>query len=105
MTGVFGAEVAPVQPCTPTAADAIEKAYLDITNLGADASADSDALRSELRTFLRRRFGNHAREVLDLMRMWEVYDELHAAWRDEWTADTPAYRAHRALRFARAGRS
>eukprot|EP00965_Chrysotila_dentata_P189558 6173385-Pleurochrysis_carterae.AAC.2 len=58
---------------------------------------------SAVRTFVRGRFGNHASEVLDVLRLWEAYHTVHAAWREEWTADNESYRAARALRLLRAG--
>ena len=52
--------------------------------------------------FLKKRYGNRAANVLDVMKLWECYGDVFSAWREEWTEDTPAYRAKRALRFLRA---
>eukprot|EP00965_Chrysotila_dentata_P025762 855649-Pleurochrysis_carterae.AAC.1 len=37
------------------------------------------------------------------MRLWEAYYSVHAAWREDWTADDEFYRAARALKLLRAG--
>ena len=62
-------------------------------------AADVDGLTA----FLRKRYGNRAANVLDVMRLWECYGELFSAWREEWAEDTKEYRAKRALRFLRGG--
>eukprot|EP00965_Chrysotila_dentata_P131450 4345318-Pleurochrysis_carterae.AAC.3 len=81
--------------------------WLDLDGLGCNAHSNGggamDHGSEQVRTFVRARFGNHAREVLDCMRLWEAYFELHSAWREEWTDDSGDYRARRALRFLRAG--
>ena len=52
--------------------------------------------------FLRKRYGNRAANVLDVMKLWEAYGDVFSAWREEWQENTPEYRAKRALRFLRA---
>eukprot|EP00965_Chrysotila_dentata_P261876 6214393-Pleurochrysis_carterae.AAC.3 len=75
--------------------------HLVLHGLGGRESILS-AQEEELKEFVRTRFGNRGSEVLDTMRLWEAYAELHAAWRDPWTDDSKATRAKRALRFLRA---
>eukprot|EP00965_Chrysotila_dentata_P213290 6187544-Pleurochrysis_carterae.AAC.2 len=53
----------------------------------------------ELKSYLRSHFGNHADEVLDVLRGWEAFGDLFTAWRDAWTDDTEAYQLQRAMRF------
>ena len=55
-----------------------------------------------LTDYLKARYGNRAANVLDVMKLWECYGDVFSAWRDEWTEDSPEYRATRALRFLRA---
>ena len=57
----------------------------------------------ELASSLREKYGNHAGEVASILRLWEAYDELFYAWKEEWSDDTDEYRAKRALRLLRAG--
>eukprot|EP00965_Chrysotila_dentata_P149647 4941472-Pleurochrysis_carterae.AAC.1 len=72
--------------------------WLQLDGLGSSRSSGSMGCESQaVRNFVRQRFGNHAREVLNCMRVWEAYYELHSAWREERAEDTIEYRALRAL--------
>eukprot|EP00965_Chrysotila_dentata_P237894 6202182-Pleurochrysis_carterae.AAC.2 len=54
--------------------------HLDLKRLGAeDVGASLTSSEAEVGQFVRGRFGNHSEEVLDIMRLWETYAELHAA--------------------------
>lgn len=57
-----------------------------------------------VRQYIREGYDNQAAVVLQILAAFEAYGELFAEGRTEWEADTDAYRAQRALQFARAAR-
>ena len=65
---------------------------------GYDASLDG-----AVEAYIKQRYGSKHGEVLTRLWLWEAYDEVYRAWRDEWTSDTQEYRGERALRMLRAG--
>mgnify|MGYP001997144864 CR=1 FL=1 len=48
--------------------------------------------------------GPNTGRLVARLRLWEAYDEVFRAWRDEWTSDSKEYRGQRALRMMRAVR-
>ena len=77
-------------------------ADIDLNDL--DSADAYSASSPEIVAYVRRRYGNYASTVLNILSMWEAYGRTYAAWRDKWTSDTDPYRAMRALRLARAAR-
>ena len=59
---------------------------------------------TEIRNYIRKRYGNHSAVVLKILNAWEAYGELFYEWRAEWTGDSDEYRAKRALQLARCAR-
>ena len=96
--GGFGAEQAAAGVEQHDAAEAL----LDLEDLAdsGEFAADSTAIKD----YIRKRYGNHSTTVLNILKLWESYGKVYAAWRDPWDLDTDAYRAQRALRFARSAR-
>eukprot|EP00965_Chrysotila_dentata_P257313 6212848-Pleurochrysis_carterae.AAC.2 len=74
-----------------------DNSFLELDSLGALFS-DEDAVRP----FVRGKFDNHASEVLDVLRLWETFDDVYEAWGAPWTSDSEEERAERALCFLRA---
>ena len=96
--GGFGASEVFAQHTTTQAVETL----LDLGNLeGAEAYSSQSPI---IIAYVRQRYGNHAKTVLEIIALWESYGEVYHAWRDTWTSDTDAYRAARALQFARAAR-
>ena len=61
--------------------------------------------RSEMRGFAQKRFGSRAAEAINVLLLWSCFGDLYAAAKDPWPNHTQEYRAHRAVRFLRAGQS
>ena len=81
--------------------DPSDASHLSISGLtGAAAREDKEAIMS----YIRKRYGNHAEVVIQILTAWEEYHELFSEWRAEWTDDSDEYRAMRALQLARRGR-
>ena len=76
----------------------------DISIDGLQGASGLDASNASLLSYIRRRYGNHAGLVIQILTAWEAYGELFYEWRAEWTGDTDDYRARRALRLARCAR-
>ena len=93
--GGFGTGAAP----QANEATVTEEEELD-TLLDAIMGQDPDT--AGLTAFLKKRYGNRAANVLDVMKLWECFGDVFSAWREEWPEDTQEYRAKRALRFLRA---
>ena len=93
-TGGFNAGTAPEAAARVTEDEELE----GLLEAMMGEAPDTDGLVE----FLKKRYGNRAANVLDVMKLWECYGDVFSAWREEWTEDTPAYRAKRALRFLRA---
>eukprot|EP00965_Chrysotila_dentata_P124195 4104591-Pleurochrysis_carterae.AAC.1 len=73
--------------------DPVRGEHLVLAGLGEeDVSAALTSSEAELKEWVRRRFGNRSEEVLDTMRLWEAYAELHSAWRDPWPDDSASTR-------------
>ena len=96
--GGFNAGAAPADttPETETITEEEELEGLLTAMMGDEPDPES------LTDFLKKRYGNRAANVLDVMKLWECYGEIFSAWREEWEEETEAYRAKRALRFLRA---
>ena len=85
--------------------DAAMEDDADTLNFGglkgeAELASDSPVIVA----FVRQRYGNHASNVLNILKLWEAYGELYHSWRNPWSGDSDQYRAQRALHFARAAR-
>ena len=63
-------------------------------------AADRDAVLS----YIRKKYGNQAAVVIQILTAFEAYGGLFSEWRAPWEGDSDAYRAQRALRLARAAR-
>ena len=96
--GGFGASEVQTQHQTTQAVESL----LDLGELEGveDYSSQSPAIIA----YVRQRYGNHAKTVLEIIALWESYGRVYHAWRDSWTSDTDDYLAARAMQFARAAR-
>eukprot|EP00965_Chrysotila_dentata_P077670 2562350-Pleurochrysis_carterae.AAC.3 len=69
---------------------------------GAEAPAELNALydldgfetvySAEMHAALKLKNGNHAQNLVDVMRLWEAYAEMFSAWREEWTDNSKTSR-------------
>jgi hypothetical protein len=79
--------------------------HLSISDLtGAACLGNAGSGQAPILSYLRKRYGNHAETVIQIMKAWETYGELFSEWRGVWEGDSDEYRAKRALRLARAAR-
>ena len=104
--GGFQSSTAPTPPPPPI----IEQDEKDDSSSSSDDEDGMEHLTGYdkeldegVEAFIKSKFGSKYGEVFARLWLWEAYDELFRAWRDEWTSDSRSYRARRALRMLRAG--
>ena len=96
--GGFGREEVQQAGVDPMSTD-----HLSISELAGAADLESSCGDGIL-SYIRKRYGNNASKVIQILRAWEAYGELFSEWRGAWVGDSDEYRAKRALQLARTGR-
>eukprot|EP00965_Chrysotila_dentata_P078038 2573369-Pleurochrysis_carterae.AAC.1 len=77
MRGAESSSDAP--PVDPSVVDPIE-----LDDLEGFEALDS----TEMQVALKLKYGNHAHNVVDVLRLWKAYAEMFSAWREEWTGSS-----------------
>jgi hypothetical protein len=86
-------------------ASEVTPAAAGTSHLSVDALAGSEvADREAVLSYVRKKYGNQAGVVIQILTAWEAYGMLFSEWRAAWEGDSDEYRAKRALRLARAAR-
>eukprot|EP00965_Chrysotila_dentata_P257084 6212763-Pleurochrysis_carterae.AAC.3 len=80
-----------------------DEADIDLSAMDDLEGGDDETVAGEeLRSYLRKKYGNFAANVLKVLLLWEAAGKLFAAWREDWTSDLQDYRAEQSMRFLRA---
>jgi hypothetical protein len=79
--------------------DPSDASHLSLTELIGESELGDT--RESILSYIRKRYGNQAGIVIQILTAWEAFGELFTEWRAKWDADTDPYRAKRALQFAR----
>ena len=98
VTGGYG-----VEEVVRAGVDPTDTSHLSLDELNGAAELED---RTAILSYIRKKYGNHAAVVIQILTAWEAYGALFYEWRAPWDDDdgSDAYRAKRALCLARTAR-